>query len=68
MNGPEVAALKLERTGNVFGIASTEYKVTFPDGTTQSIWSPPWHELDDDEEDAEALKYAERLWAERNAA
>jgi hypothetical protein len=54
--------IKLERTGNIFSFASTEYKVTYPDGYVGSLWSPPWHELDDDEEDAVALKEAENLF------
>jgi hypothetical protein len=54
----------LERTGNIFSFASTEYRVTYPDGHVGSLWSPPWHELDDDEEDSEALRTARRWFAE----
>ena len=52
----------LEKTGNVFSFASTEYRVTYPDGHVGSLWSPPWHELD--EEDAAALETARRWFAE----
>lgn len=54
----------LERTGKIFSFASTEYRVTYPDGHVGVIWSPPWHELDDDEEDSEALKTVQRWFAE----
>lgn len=53
---------KLERTGNVFSFASTEYRVTYPDGFVGTLWSPPWHELDDDEEDAAALDAAKEMF------
>jgi hypothetical protein len=55
--------IKIERTGNIYGIASTEYRVTYPDGYIGSLWSPPWHELDDKEEDEAALKEAKRLFS-----
>ena len=58
-------AIKIERTGDLFSFASTEYRVTYPDGYIGSIWSPLWHELDDDEEDAEALRYAQDQWGKR---
>ena len=51
--------LKIERTGNIFSIAATEYMVTFPDGTQENIWSGPWNDYDDeedlDEDDIEEL-------------
>jgi len=53
----------LERTG-MFLFASTAYRVTYPDGHVAVLWSPPWHELDDDEEGVEALKTARRWFAE----
>lgn len=53
----------IERTGNIFSFASTEFRVTYPDGHVGTIWSPPWHELDDAEEDAAALEAARKLWA-----
>ena len=55
----------LERTGNIFSFASTEYRVTYPDGHIGTIWSPPWHELDDDEENNEALKTARRWYEQK---
>jgi hypothetical protein len=54
--------IKVERTGNCYSIASSEYLVTFPDGSIETIWSPPWHEWEEDEEDAKALEYACKLW------
>ncbi len=58
--------IKVERTGKIYSIASSEYLVTFPDGTQQTIWSSPWNNYTEDEEDAEALKYAENLWLNKN--
>ena len=55
---------KVERTGNVFSFASSEYRVTYPDGVVGTLWSPPWHELTDDEEDAAALEAAKRMFAD----
>jgi hypothetical protein len=52
----------LERTGNVFSFASTEYRVTYPDGHVGTLWSPPWHEDDDDVEDAKALEAAREMF------
>lgn len=61
MNG-----ISVRRTGNLFSIASAEYEATFPDGSTQTFWSPPWNDWTDDEEDSNAMDYAIRLWSERN--
>ena len=52
----------LKRTGNIFSFASTEFLVTYPDGHVGTIWSPPWHELDDAEEDAAALAAAKEMF------
>lgn len=52
--------LTLRRTGNIFSFASTEYEVVYPDGHVGAVWSPPWHEWDDDEEDERARDYAEQ--------
>lgn len=57
--------ISIERTGNTFSIASTEFLITFPDGTTETLWSPPWHEMDKELEDARALEHAAKLWADR---
>lgn len=54
--------IRIERTGNIFSLAASEYLITFPDGSTQTLWSPPWHELDDLEEDAAAHAEARKLW------
>lgn len=60
----DALAIKLERTGNIFSFASTEYQVTYPDGHVGTLWSPPWHEWNDNREDAEALKAAQKLFDE----
>ena len=54
--------IMVERTGREFSIAGSEYLVTFPDGTQATIWSPPWNDYTDDEEDIAALEYAQELW------
>jgi hypothetical protein len=55
----EVRVLK---TGEIYSIASTEYIIIFPDGTGETLWSPPWHELSEEEEDIEALRIAKEKW------
>lgn len=57
--------LTLQRTGNIFSIAATEYRVTYPDGHEGTVWSPPWNEWDDPEEDARASTYAAGQWLKR---
>lgn len=54
--------IKVERTGRIYSIASSEYLVTFPDGTTRIIWSPPWNDFTPEEEDQNALEYAKNIW------
>ena len=53
--------IKIERTGNIFSISSTEYLITYPDNSTEILWSPPWHDWND-EEDARALLEASNRW------
>ena len=53
--------VKVERTGNVYMPYQTEFKVSFPDGSSTLIWSPSY-EMSDTEKDTEAMAYAERLW------
>ncbi len=55
---------RIERTGNCFSISSNEFRVTYPDGHMGLIWSPPWHEMSEAEEEAAALKAARRMYAE----
>jgi len=56
----------ISRTGGQFSVASSEYLVIFPDGTQMTFWSPPWHPWTEEEEDKEALLYAEELWLHMN--
>lgn len=62
--GENRADVKVERTGKVFSLASSEYKVTYPDGHVSTIWSPPWHETTKGEEEQAALAYARKLYSE----
>jgi hypothetical protein len=57
--------LKVERTGKQFSIASSEFLITFPDGTTETIWSPVWNEYTEEQLDKAAKFRAEWLWNER---
>ncbi len=52
----------VERTGNARYIASSEFRVTYPDGYVGILWSPPWHEWDEATEEHEAMEHAKRLW------
>jgi hypothetical protein len=58
--------LRVERTGKQYSIASNEFLVTFPDGTTQTIWSPPWNDFTKEEENRMAYNYARKLWEDNN--
>lgn len=57
--------VSVERTGNVYSIASSEFLVTFVDGSTMSVWSPPWNDMTPEEEEAGALRYAEKSYLDR---
>ncbi len=53
--------MRVKRTGNKYA-ASSEYLATLDDGTTETIWSPPWHELTEKKEDRRAIVCAYTLW------
>jgi len=57
--------VSVERTGNVYSIASSEFLVTFVDGTTMNVWSPPWNDMTPEEEEAGAVGYAEKQYLAR---
>lgn len=54
--------IKVEKTGRHYSLASNEYLVTFPDGQTLKLWSPPWNELSDFEEARLAIEKANEIW------
>ena len=56
-----MSGLVVERTGKFFLPHETEFKISFPDGTSTLIWSPSF-EMSDAEKDKEALEYALELW------
>jgi hypothetical protein len=60
----QVAVIKLRRTGRVYSLASSEFSVTYPDGSEGVVWSPPWHEMSPEEEESAARQYAMKLYAE----
>lgn len=45
------AGYSATRTGRGFSIASSEFLVEKPSGEKESVWSPPWNEYDDQEEE-----------------
>ena len=66
MGEETMSQIKVERTGNAYSIASVEYLVTYPDGSTERIWSPPWNDMTAEESDLGAMAYAKREWAKKN--
>jgi hypothetical protein len=46
--------------------ASHEFIVTQPDGSETTLWSPPWHEMTPEQEEAGALLAAQAFWDHRN--
>lgn len=58
----QVAVVAVRRTGRVYSIASSEFAVTYPDGSEGVIWSPPWHKMTPAEEESEARQYAMKLY------
>lgn len=54
--------LRVERTGNNYSIASSEFRVIMDGGTAESIWSPPWHDMEPEEEEVIALIEAKKLF------
>lgn len=59
-----MADLAIRRTGNIFSIASSEFEVTYPDGFVGRIWSPPWHDLEPEDEERQALQVATQWFLE----
>jgi hypothetical protein len=57
--------IRVERTGDTWGIASSEFRVTWPDGTTETVWSSVWHNWDRRHESKHAYKWAVREWQRR---
>jgi len=59
----QVPVVAVQRTGRVYSIASSEFSVTYPDGSEGMVWSPPWHEMTPAEEESSARQYAMKLYA-----
>ncbi len=58
----ETKNIAVKRTGRVKGIASSEFEITFPDGTKSAIWSPIWHDWDKQTESEQAYLQALKMW------
>lgn len=62
-NFDAVGEIGIRRTGNIYSIASSEFEVTYPDGSRGTVWSPPWHEMSPKEEEDAARQYASDLYS-----
>lgn len=60
----ETIAIQVKRTGRKISIAGSEFEITYPNGCTETVWSPPWHDFDPVLEEAGALKWGAARWAE----
>lgn len=58
-----MSEIKIERTGEIFSMASSQFRVTYPDGHVGMIWSPPWHELNEEDEMKRAAEVAAEWFA-----
>ena len=58
--------LYVERTGNIFSIAGTEYIIKFPNGDITNVWSPLWNDYCDADEDLGALLWALCAWEDKS--
>lgn len=56
--------IKVERTEQEYSISSSQFKVTYPDGTVGFVWSPVWHDMSYPEEELAAFEYASKLFRE----
>lgn len=63
-----MSEIRVERTGNYGQWASKEFLATFPDGTTETLWSPLDHEYTIAQEEAKALEFAKYLWETKQHA
>jgi len=48
-------SVNIQRTGNVFSVAGSEFIVTV-DGNEYKLWSPPWHEWNQIEEEVRTVE------------
>lgn len=60
-----ICTIVVRRTGRVYSFASSEFIVTYPDGSEGVVWSPPWHDMTCEEEELAARMYAIGLYAKR---
>lgn len=65
MNELRKITITVEETGEIFSIASHEFKITYPDGSTENIWSGPWNDFGEEQEIAGALLQAAKNWANK---
>jgi hypothetical protein len=56
------SGIKVWRTGNLFSFASNQFGVEYPDGVKEYLWSPPWHEMEADEEYDKLIEIVEEKW------
>lgn len=56
------SGIKVWRTGNLYSMAANQFGVQYPDGWIEYIWSPPWHEMESDEEYDKLIEIVEEKW------
>jgi len=54
--------IKIKRTGREYSMASCEFQITYPDGTEENLWSPPWNEWSTIEADDKVMDEASKRW------
>lgn len=47
--------IQVERTGNIYSVAGSEFKITYPDGKIEKVWSSPWHTMSPEMEQLGAM-------------
>ena len=56
------SGIKVWRTGNLYSFAANQFGVEYPDGIREYLWSPPWHEMEPDEEYDKLIEIVEEKW------
>lgn len=61
----QTGKVKASRTGGIYSIAGSQFLIEYPTGSSEKVWSPPWHTMTPEMEQMGAmftgLKNFERL-------
>lgn len=41
----QIGKVKTSRTGGIYSIAGSQFLIEYPDGSSEKVWSPPWHTM-----------------------